>query len=194
VAPSCTRCPALVASRSRIVPGRGDLQSRILFVGEAPGRHGADRSGVPFVGDRSGKVFSRILAELDLAPPEDDGARRRCFVTNVVRCCPPANRTPTPREITACAPFLDAELTLVDPLIIVPVGLVALRAIARRLLAEEPVAIRPLHALPIPAGGRWIVPLVHPARISRAQIAAFCAAMRPLLAELGDAGFPLSRE
>ncbi|HWQ13297.1 MAG TPA: uracil-DNA glycosylase [Roseiflexaceae bacterium] len=183
---SCARCPRLVASRRRIVHGCGDLTAGVVFVGEAPGRHGADRTGVPFSGDKSGRTLRRILLALGLAETEDpaDVAGLRCFVTNAVRCCPPGNRTPAPAEVAACAPYLARELDLLEPRLIVPVGRVALHAVGLRYLGHDPGAIRPLHATPIHAGARTIVPLVHPARISYAQVAAFIAAMRPLLSEL----------
>ena len=180
---SCARCPALVASRRQIVHGYGDPGARIVFIGEAPGQHGADRTGVPFSGDKSGRALQRILIELKLMDAQTpvEAPQWRCFVTNVVRCCPPNNRTPTPREQASCAPFLAAELDTINPQIIVPIGLPALQAVARRYLDEIPRAIRPLHATPIDKAGRVIVPLIHPSRISRAQIAAFVATMRRIL-------------
>jgi DNA polymerase len=180
---SCARCPALVASRRRIVHGYGDPSTRIVFIGEAPGRHGADRTGVPFSGDKSGRALQRMLIELKLmdAQAPVEAPQLRCFVTNVLRCCPPNNRTPTLREQASCAPFLAAELDAIDPLIIVPIGLPALRAVARRYLDETPHAIRPLHAIPIYSAGSIILPLVHPSRISRAQIENFVAAMQRVL-------------
>jgi DNA polymerase len=183
---SCARCPALVASRRRIVHGYGDSNARIVFVGEAPGRHGADRTGVPFSGDKSGHALQRILIALGLSEDQQPSERPGlgCFVTNVVRCCPPANRTPTPQEQANCAPFLAAELEAIDPQIIVPIGLVALRAVARRYLREIPPGIRPLHAIPIYSEHRAIVPLIHPSRISRAQIEAFVSVMQQVLEPL----------
>ena len=183
---SCARCPALATSRSRIVHGYGDLNARIIFIGEAPGQHGADRTGVPFSGDKSGRALQRMLIELGMSEDQqpNDQPQLRCFVTNIVRCCPPANRTPTLREQANCAPFLAAELNAIDPQVIVPIGLPALRAVARRYLDEVPRAIRPLHALPIYSAGRIIVPLIHPSRISRAQIEAFVAAIRRVMEAL----------
>jgi DNA polymerase len=179
----CIRCPQLVASRRRIVHGYGDVESRIVFIGEAPGRHGADRTGVPFTSDRSGVRLQRMLVELGLAtiaaPGEPPGVR--CFITNVVRCCPPNNHTPTPAEVDNCTPFLAHELDLIDPRIVVPVGRLALRAVGLRYLGRDPGAIRTAHAIPIVAGERVIVPLVHPARISNAQIEGFVAVMRRVL-------------
>jgi DNA polymerase len=187
---SCARCPALVASRCRIVHGYGDPSARIVFVGEAPGRRGADRTGVPFSGDKSGRALQRILIELGLSAEQApvDRPLLCCFVTNVVRCCPPANRTPTPREQASCASFLEAELDAIDPRIVAPIGLLALRAVARRYLGESLPAIRPLHAQPMYVEGRAIVPLLHPSRISRVQIAAFVEAMRSVLAQAAFIG------
>jgi uracil-DNA glycosylase family 4 len=182
---SCARCPALAASRSRIVHGYGDPSARIVFIGEAPGQRGADRTGVPFSGDKSGRALQRMLIELGVSKDQQpsDQPQLRCFVTNVVRCCPPANRTPTLREQASCAPFLAAELDAIDPQIIVPIGLPALRAVARRYLAVIPSAIRPLHATPIYSAERIIIPLIHPSRISNAQIKAFVAALRAVMKE-----------
>jgi uracil-DNA glycosylase family 4 len=180
---ACARCPALAASRSRIVHGYGDPRARIVFVGEAPGQHGGDRTDVPFSGDKSGRILQRILIELNLAQDHApaEAPDLRCFITNVVRCCPPANRTPTPREQANCTPFLSHELDWLDPRIVVPVGRLALQAIGRRYLGETAHAIRPLHAIPIHVADRVILPLIHPSRISRAQIEAFVSAMRGLL-------------
>jgi DNA polymerase len=183
---TCARCPGLVASRSRIVHGYGDPSTRIMFIGEAPGQRGADRTGVPFSGDKSGRTLQRMLIELELSADRQPSERPqlRCFVTNIVRCCPPANRTPTPCEQANCAPFLAAELDAIDPQIIVPIGLPALRAVARRYLNEVPRAIRQLHAIPIYSAERMIIPLVHPSRISKAQIEAFVAVMRRVISSL----------
>lgn len=180
---SCARCPALVASRRRIVHGYGDPAAAIVFVGEAPGRHGADRTGIPFTGDKSGRALQRILGALGLAEAGERAPRLRCFITNVVRCCPPANRAPTPGEVANCAPFLATELDALAPRIVVPVGRVALRAIGLRELGYDPGPIRPLHAIPLRAGARVILPLVHPSRISRAQIETFVIAMRQVMRE-----------
>jgi uracil-DNA glycosylase len=179
---TCACCPALVASRSRVVHGYGDPAARVVFVGEAPGWHGADRTGIPFSGDKSGRALQRILIELglqgDRAPVEQP--QLHCFLTNIVRCCPPANRTPTRAEAANCASFLTHELEAIDPRIVVPVGRVALRAVGLRYLGCDPGSIRPLHAVVLHAGARAIVPLIHPSRISRAQVEEFVEVMRGL--------------
>ena len=91
------------------VVGEGDLWAEIMFVGEAPGYKGGDLSGVPFTRDRSGVRLQQLLIELGLSHETDprlERPRLRCFVTNVVRCNPPANRTPTRAEIALCKPYL----------------------------------------------------------------------------------------
>jgi DNA polymerase len=180
---TCARCPALATSRSRVVHGYGDPAARVVFVGEAPGRRGADHTGIPFSGDKSGRALQWILIALglqdDRAPVEQP--RLRCFLTNAVRCCPPANRMPAAAEAANCAPFLRHELDTLDPQIVVPVGRVALRAVGLRYLSRDPGPIRPLHALELYADERIIVPLIHPSRISRAHIEAFIVVMRKLL-------------
>ncbi len=179
----CTRCPQLVASRRCIVHGYGDPASRIVFIGEAPGKKGADITGVPFTRDKSGARLQQMLFALGLAASEtpSDTPDWRCFVTNTVRCCPPNNRTPTPIEAANCIPLLTHELDHIDPFILVPIGRVALQAVGMRYLGIDPGPIRPLHAVPLLANERVIVPLVHPSRISHAQIAAFITTMRRLL-------------
>jgi DNA polymerase len=130
----CVRCPALAASRRRIVHGYGDAQSRVVFIGEAPGRHGADQTGVPFSGDRSGRALQGILITLGLmdGPAPADAPGLHCFVTNVVRCCPPANRTPTAAEQAACAPFLERAIQLVQPKILLLVGGASAKSLLKR--------------------------------------------------------------
>ena len=177
----CVRCPALVASRRRIVHGYGDVMSGIVFIGEAPGRHGADQTGIPFWGDRSGRILRRILVRLGLASDETATASLRCFITNTVRCCPPGNRTPTAAEVQACREWLDTELDLIKPRLLVPVGRIALQEVGKRYLEGAPGAIRMLHATVLRGREVTILPMMHPARISRVDAEAFIAAMQPLV-------------
>lgn len=152
----------------------------MLFVGEAPGRHGADRCGIPFTGDKFGKRLHGMLAQLGLATR--DGHYTACFVTNVVRCCLPANRTPTRQEVANCAPLLAHEFDAIDATVIVPIGRLALHAVGRRYFGADLGSIRALHAQPLRAGPRVIVPMVHPARSSRLQTEAFIVTLRAVLA------------
>jgi len=109
----CTRCGALVDSRSRIVNGDGPGDADVLFVGEAPGAN-EDEDGVPFVG-RSGDVLDDALRDAGLA-------REDVRVTNCVRCRPPENRDPTSEELANCRPHLEREVGLVDPEVVVTLG------------------------------------------------------------------------
>jgi uracil-DNA glycosylase len=109
----CTRCPALVESRSRIVNGVGTPEAAVVFVGEGPGAD-EDQAGEPFVG-RSGDVLSEELDARGLA-------RESVRITNCVRCRPPENRDPHADELANCRAFLDQELEAIDPELIVTLG------------------------------------------------------------------------
>nr|WP_224270321.1 uracil-DNA glycosylase [Haloprofundus salinisoli] len=109
----CTRCSALVDSRSRIVNGNGPEDADILFVGEAPGAQ-EDDQGEPFVG-RSGSVLDDALRDVGLA-------RADVRITNCVRCRPPENRDPSKEELANCRDYLDTEIKRVDPSLVVTLG------------------------------------------------------------------------
>jgi len=109
---ACTNC-RLHATRTRSVPGEGDPETEVVFVGEGPGFN-EDRLGRPFVG-RAGDLLVKLLAHV--------GWRREdVFITNVVKCRPPDNRDPQPDEIAACAPFLRRQLEALDPAVVVTLG------------------------------------------------------------------------
>ncbi len=109
----CTRCEALVDSRSQIVNGDGPEDADVLFVGEAPGAS-EDEEGVPFVG-RSGGVLDDELRDAGLS-------RADVRITNCVRCRPPENRDPAKEELANCRPYLEREIDLVDPEVVVTLG------------------------------------------------------------------------
>ena len=117
---TCVRCE-LAATRQRVVVGSGPLTSPLMIVGEAPGRS-EDEGGAPFIGP-SGRLFFKLLLE-ELALTRDE-----CYVTNVVKCRPPANRTPTPHEIATCRPWLVEQLDVVAPHFLLTLGNTAGRAI-----------------------------------------------------------------
>jgi uracil-DNA glycosylase len=109
---ACTNC-RLHETRTRAVPGEGDPETEVVFVGEGPGFN-EDRQGRPFVG-RAGDLLVKLLASV--------GWRREdVFITNVVKCRPPENRDPQPDEIAACAPFLRRQLEVLDPAVVVTLG------------------------------------------------------------------------
>ncbi len=192
VAQGCTRCPALTANRRRIVHGYGlspltvgsHPGVRVLFVGEAPGYKGGDLTGVPFTRDRSGVRLQQVLIELGLSEERDsrvEQPRLRCFVTNVVRCNPPGNRTPTRAEVANCLPYLWQEIDLLNAEIIVPMGNVAAQALFPRLVGRPAPPIGQTHARVFAGNGVTVVPMRHPARATRADLMRFVATMRALL-------------
>jgi DNA polymerase len=187
--PHCARCPALAANRRQVVPGYGLRPAPIAWLGEAPGRHGADVTGVPFTRDRSGRRLQDLFRRLGLSAadyPAVTAPLLATFVTNVIRCNPPANRAPTTTEIANCRPFLRAELARVRPAVLVTLGLHATRAAAAEFLGREVERIGALHAEPLPVPGRrWpriLVPSRHPARVSGTDWARLERAVALLLA------------
>jgi len=108
----CRKC-VLSNSRTKAVPGEGNADSTIILIGEAPG-YWEDRKGRPFVG-AAGKVLDEILEKVSLK-------RTEIFITNVLKCRPPGNRDPRSEEIQACAPFLDKQLEIIKPKLIVTLG------------------------------------------------------------------------
>lgn len=151
----CTRCE-LARERTQVVVGTGPSHARIMFLGEAPGAE-EDRQGRPFVG-RSGKMVDRLLEANGLD-------REEIFITNVVACRPPGNRTPKVREIRAHAPWLEEQVRLVAPSLIVTLGRVALNYF---LPAAKITAVRGTPHT-IERNGRSIVllPLFHPSAVLR---------------------------
>jgi uracil-DNA glycosylase len=144
----CTACP-LHRTRCRAVPGDGRVTARILAVGEAPGEN-EDRTGRPFVG-AAGQLLTRLLRAVGLE--RDD-----LYICNVLKCRPPGNRDPEPEEVSACAHFLDEQVTLIRPDVILLLG----RHAVARLLPGMP-GIGRIHGQRVRRGDRVYVPLYHPA-------------------------------
>ena len=109
---SCTRC-TLSQKRTNAVPGEGSRNAEIMFIGEGPGFN-EDRDGRPFVGP-AGKLLDEMLASIDLK-------REDVYITNVIKCRPPNNRDPLPGEIESCKPYLDKQIELIAPRIVVMLG------------------------------------------------------------------------
>lgn len=147
----CTLCD-LHQSRTKAVPGAGNLHADIMFIGEGPGFH-EDRQGLPFVG-RSGDYLNELLKMVNLS-------RNDVFITNVVKCRPPENRDPLPVEIETCKPYLDQQITLIDPLVIVTLGRFSM---ARYFPGGK---ITQIHGKPKTEKGRAYIPLFHPAAVLR---------------------------
>ena len=110
---ACTAC-GLCKTRNKSVPGVGDVHAEWLFVGEAPGAE-EDARGEPFVG-QAGRLLDNMLAALGLA------RGRNVYIANVLKCRPPNNRTPEPREADACRPYLERQVALIRPKLIVALG------------------------------------------------------------------------
>ena len=149
----CERCPELVESRSQIVNGTGPEDASLLFLGEGPGAN-EDEQGEPFVG-RSGTVLDDALRDVGLA-------RADVRITNCVRCRPPENRDPTKEELANCRGYLEHEIELVDPEIVVTLGKVPSEHLLDRSVAVTKEAGSVVDAR-IGESSRRVLVCVHPA-------------------------------
>src|SRR5688572_13995932 len=156
-AASCTRCPAMCGRSAVLSKLNGSTHARIMFIGEAPGRKGADRTRIPFSGDQSGVNLDRFLQSINLQ-------REQIFITSAALCNPRtdsgANRKPTQKELSNCSHFLRRTIDLVDPKLIVTLGSVALEALKRIQyhefnLKDSAAQIHSWHE-------RTLVPIYHP--------------------------------
>lgn len=147
-------CPLCDLSRTRTlaVPGAGPESAKIVFVGEGPGWN-EDKQGLPFVG-AAGKYLDELLAIAGLK-------RGDVFITNVVKCRPPGNRDPLPDEIAACSGYLDRQLALIDPLLVVTLGRFSM---ARWFSGAK---ISRIHGQPKQFGRLMVMPMYHPAAALR---------------------------
>jgi len=143
----CQRCE-LSQGRTKAVPGEGPENAEIVFIGEAPGFH-EDRQGRPFVG-AAGKFLEELLASIGLT-------REDVYICNVIKCRPPSNRDPQPDEMAACKPFLDKQIELVRPKLIVTLGRFSM---ARYFPNTK---ITRIHGQPKRIGNRIYYPMFHPA-------------------------------
>jgi uracil-DNA glycosylase family 4 len=154
---SCLICPRMSGSQRVLNRGAGRPDARVMFVGEAPGRLGADGSGVPFHGDKAGANFEELLEQVGLS-------RHNIFVTNAVLCNPKDhvgnNSPPAKSELEACSRFLRRQIDLVDPAIVVPLGGVALNATS--LIENHGLNLREHVRQAHKWYGRLLVPIYHP--------------------------------
>src|SRR5215216_378454 len=157
----CTLCD-LYKTRTKAVPGAGNIHTEIMFIGEGPGFN-EDKQGLPFVG-QSGKYLESLLKLINLK--RDD-----VFITNVVKCRPPENRAPLPIEINTCVPtYLESQIELINPLLIVTLGRFSM---ARYFPNGK---ITQIHGQPKFDSVRAYYPLFHPAAVLRNQ-----AGLQPLM-------------
>ena len=143
----CRKC-ALAQGRNHAVPGEGPEDAEILFIGEAPG-YREDRSGRPFVG-AAGKFLEELLASINLG-------REDVYICNVIKCRPPNNRDPLPNEIDVCRPYLDRQIELIKPRLIVTLG----RHSMAKFFAKT--TISKIHGVPKKVSDAVVLPFFHPA-------------------------------
>lgn len=143
----CEKCD-LCKTRTNTVPGCGNFDSGIMFIGEGPGRN-EDEQGRPFVG-AAGKVLDSLLESINLR-------REDVFITNVVKCRPPKNRDPLPEEVSACYPFLERQLEIIRPKIIILLG----RHAMDRFLPNQKISLD--HGKPKRKNNQVYFPIYHPA-------------------------------
>lgn len=148
----CERCN-LRKGRRQVVFGAGSAHARLMLVGEGPGAD-EDQMGEPFVG-RAGQLLDRILEAVSLK-------RQDIYITNVVKCRPPGNRTPESEEVRACRPLLDGQIELINPRIILCLG-----ALATRTLIDGEAKITRMRGKWFGKDGRQLMGTFHPAALLR---------------------------
>ena len=144
---NCQRCD-LFQARKRTVPGEGPEGAEIVFIGEAPGFH-EDQQGRPFVGS-AGQFLEELLEGIGLK-------REDVYICNVIKCRPPGNRDPLPEEIESCKPYLDRQINLISPRMIVTLG----RFSMERYFPGAKISH--VHGQPRKIGGIIYYPMYHPA-------------------------------
>jgi len=156
-ASSCTLCPAMCGRSAVLSELNGSPEARVMFIGEAPGRKGADRTRTPFSGDQSGANFVRFLNSIELS-------RKDIFITSAALCNPRtesgANRKPTQKELKNCSSFLRRTIEMVNPRVIVTLGSVALEALKR--IQYHELNLKESAAQIQSWNDRVLVPIYHP--------------------------------
>lgn len=151
---TCKLCQ-LSETRQNVVFGTGNPNADLMFIGEGLGAD-EDRLGEPFVG-RAGKLLDKIIAAMKME-------RQDVYIANIVKCRPPSNRNPLPQEAATCLPYLKEQIELVDPAVVVALGLVA----AVNLLGLQPnVSVKSLRERILDYKGRPMVVTYHPAALLR---------------------------
>lgn len=180
---ACTAC-ALCASRRNTVFGVGHRQAHWMIVGEAPGEQ-EDERGEPFVG-KAGQLLDNMLAALGLSRAAEGEPAERVFIANVLKCRPPGNRNPLPEEVAQCAPFLERQVVLLRPRLILALGRFAVNAL---LASDEPIGrlrgrVHRYRGVPVVVSYHPAYLLRNPADKARAWDD-LCLARETMLAALG---------
>ena len=150
---TCHRC-GLAASRRQVVVSRGNSQAFLMVIGEGPGAQ-EDATGLPFVG-RAGQLLDQMLASVGI------DSNRDTYICNVVKCRPPGNRKPTAEEMAACRPWLDRQISIVDPGVILLAGATAMEGVL-----GIRGGITKLRGRWQQWEGRWLMPIFHPSYLLR---------------------------
>lgn len=151
---ACNRC-ALGESRHSVVFGEGNPRARIMLIGEAPGAK-EDESGRPFVGP-AGRILDKVLDEVGIS-------REEIYITGVVKCRPPKNRFPKKDELRACVPFLEKQIEVIKPELIICLG-----SLATQTLIDPKAKITEIRGKWVEKNGIRIMPTYHPASIFHDQ-------------------------
>jgi len=167
----CTKCKDLVKSRKQAVPGYGFADAKIFFVGLAPGRLGADSTGIPFTKDSSGKLFQQALSSSGICMEPNgilqNDSELQAYVTNLVKCNPKNekgnNRYPSKLEVENCKDFLRDEMSLINFDVIVPLGRLATEMILNRKCSN----FTSMHNKLIKINDMCCIPFIHPSYIVR---------------------------
>jgi uracil-DNA glycosylase family 4 len=150
---ACRRCGELAAGRTNTVPGQGNPNARLMFIGEGPGAD-EDLQGMAFVG-RAGQLLTKMVAAIDMT-------RDEVFIANIVKCRPPGNRRPGPEECANCAPYLARQIEIIRPKVIVALG-----GTAAQYLLQTHDGITRLRGRFYPYMGAKLMPTFHPAYVLR---------------------------
>lgn len=149
----CTRC-GLARTRTNVVPGMGVENPDVLVIGEGPG-HDEDMQGLPFVG-KAGVLLDRMLAAIGL------DRKSNCYIANIVKCRPPENRNPMPDEQAACFSFLEAQIHILKPKMILCMGKIAIEKIT-----GQNISINAQHGEFFEYNGIPVMPTYHPSALLR---------------------------
>lgn len=175
----CTRC-GLSATRTNTVFGEGDVDARLLFIGEAPGET-EDETGRPFVG-KAGQLLDKMIAGMGLK-------REQVYICNVIKCRPPGNRAPAPEEVIACTPYLLDQVQTIRPQVIVTLGLPA-----THFMLQTREAMGRLRGVWHTWRGIRLMPTYHPSYVLRSYTPDVRAAVwSDLQKVMVDLGLPLPK-
>jgi uracil-DNA glycosylase family 4 len=168
----CRNCPGLCDVRERVVHGYGDVGADFVFVGASPSAE-SEAAGVPFVGDEAGETLQFILGSVGLnysLPSSTEPELENAYVTYLARCRHP-DREPTDDEVRTCEPYLNADVRMINPEVLVPVGQRALTELGEEYTTEPAAGldVEDLHASTVRGRGFELAPMIHPREQTEAQ-------------------------